>query len=154
MVFKGLSFGKNLIKNSWHKLKYTSKEQVYPQIWNKNGSNGNLEFSWWSWQRCLQGNLWIVNILFYLFYSCFAICLLQVPWFCCFLAAKQVQDWHRSVMFLMNHTLPFSWIRFFLSESIIKKGPTCNFSLHIKQNSTEWAAICCSRYISKIHINF
>ena len=40
-------------------------------------------------------------------------------------------------MFLMNHTLSFPWIWFFLSKSIIKKGPTCDFSVHMKENSTK-----------------
>ena len=106
--------------------------------------NGNLEFNWWSWRGCLRGYLWTVNILFYLLYSSFAICLLQASWFCFwwFLAG-----WHRSLMFLMNHTTYFMDLLLPVRKHN-KKGPTYDLSVHMKQNSTEWATICCSISIS------
>ena len=87
----------------------------------------------------------------------FSLCYLSSPGslilFMFFGGRARVWDWYRSVMFLMNHILPFPWTWFFLSESIIRKEPNCDLSVHMKQNSTEWGTICCSCYISKIHID-
>ena len=50
-------------------------------------------------------------------------------------------------MFLMNHTTYFMDLLLSVRKHN-KKGPTYNFSVHMKQNSTEWATICCSISIS------
>ena len=127
------------------------------ELKNLNGGNGNLEFSWWSWRGCLRGYLWTVNTLFYLFYSVFVICFFEASWFYWwFLAGERVRDWHSSLLFLRQGItlLPILWISFWLSESMIKQGANLWFFSTYKQNSAEWATICCSRYMSKMHINF
>ena len=104
--------------------------------------------------RCLQGYLWTVNILSYLFYSCFAICLPQR--FLDFVDVFQrASNFGTGIGVWCSYNESHSTFSMDLVLPAVRKHNKKKDQLVIFQYiwNKKWATICCSCYISKIYIS-